>query len=42
MEKGYIYHTDITDLSKGLLCAYPESELRLNTAESRQNDFFWQ
>ena len=41
-EKGYIYPTDIGDLRKGLLSAYPESELRLNTAESRQNDFFWQ
>ena len=40
--KGYVFPTDITDLRKGLLSAYPESELRLNTAESRQNDFFWQ
>ena len=40
--KGCVFPTDITDLRKGLLSAYPESELRLNTAESRQNDFFWQ
>ena len=40
--RGYIFPTDITDLRKGLLAAYPESELRLNTSENRQNDFFWQ
>ena len=42
VEKGYVYPTEILDLRKGLLSAYPESELRLNTAENRQNDFFWQ
>ena len=40
--KGRVFPEDITDLRKGLLCAYPESELRLNTSESKQNDFFWQ
>ena len=29
-------------VTSDLLAAYPESELRLNTAENRQNDFFWQ
>ena len=42
ISKGAVFPTDIQDLRKGLLSAYPESELRLNTAESRQNDFFWQ
>ena len=42
ISKGYVFPTDVADLRKGLLSAYPESELRLNTAESRQNDFFWQ
>ena len=41
-ERGYIFPTEIGDIRKGLLSAYPESELRLNTAENRQNDFFWQ
>ena len=40
--RRYIFPTEISDLRKGLLAAYPESELRLNTAENRQNDFFWQ
>lgn len=42
VSKGNIFPTEINDLRKGLLAAYPESELRLNTAESSQNDFFWQ
>ncbi len=42
VEKGYVFPTEIIDLRRGLLSAYPESELRLNTAESRQNDFYWQ
>ena len=42
IDKGAVFPEVISDLRKGLLCAYPESELRLNVAENRQNDFFWQ
>ncbi len=40
--KGYIFPTDVQELRKSLLCAYPERELRLNTAPNYQNDFYWQ
>jgi hypothetical protein len=41
-KKGYIFPTDVQELRKSLLCAYPERELRLNTAPNYQNDFYWQ
>lgn len=40
--KGYIFPTDVQELRKSLLCAYPERELRLNTAPNCQNDYYWQ
>ena len=40
--RGYIFPTDVQDLRKSLLCAYPERELRLNTAPNYQNDYYWQ
>lgn len=41
---GRVYEADPTLLRKSLLNAYPEPELRLNTAltSADQNDFFWQ
>lgn len=40
--KGYIFPTDVQDLRRSLLVAYPERELRLNTAPNYQNDYYWQ
>lgn len=40
--RGWIYCEDKQSLRKSLLMAYPQSELRLNTAENCQNDYFWQ
>lgn len=40
--KGYVFPTDVQELRKSLLCAYPERELRLNTAPNYQNDYYWQ
>ena len=37
-----LFPTDVQELRKSLLCAYPERELRLNTAPNYQNDFYWQ
>jgi hypothetical protein len=41
---GHTFPTEVQDLRRSLLCAYPESEIRLNTAlkYSDQNDFYWQ
>lgn len=42
LDRGYIFPRTVEELRKSLLCSYPESELRLNTQENRQNDFYWQ
>lgn len=41
---GHTFPTDVQSLRKSLLCAYPESEIRLNTTlgYSDQNDYYWQ
>lgn len=43
-DNGHLYPTEISDLRKSLLMAFPEYEITCNTAltDKDQNDFYWQ
>lgn len=42
LDRGYVFPRTVDELRKSLLLSYPESELRLNSRATAQNDFYWQ